>query len=81
MNHVEQLLSIALNYATINGEKTLGECFRGHHEPIENQDIESLLQMIHDEIEDQFYEDAPNNSTQDFLNKIKYIKDNYYKYR
>ena len=39
-----------------------------------------IIQMIHDEIEDQYYEYPPSRETQEFLNKIKFIRDNYHRY-
>lgn len=77
--NVTEMLETALNQSKKVPSETIGNCLPY----LNNYDIEhakSLIQYLYDNIENQYQEEAPNAETQAFLDKIKFIKDNYHKY-
>jgi len=69
-------LVLALNISNKTPSETLGNCLPHN---MDDKDFESIIQFLYDAIENQYYEDAPNRNTQDFLDKILFIKKNYVK--
>lgn len=74
-SRLTKILIEATSYSMENKSADLGDCLTGRG--LEAQDIQALLQLAHDEIEHQHFEDAPKPKTQAFLDAIKKIKNQY----